>query len=249
MSSYVNAGQLSSQFNFELYNVASAVFLDEKRSFKELANEMDKTLEVYGALHYMGNIMDSHDKNRYMAYANGDLTSSSGDAAEIGWNNPPKVDDSYNYKKAEIYYAYMMSIPGLPVIYYGSEFGMTGAADPDNRRMMRFSNELSDDEKDLLKKVEAIVKLRNKHGALRHGDFLTLLSTENTFAYLRSDFNERILVVINKKNLSENPQIKFPELYNTGVAISLKTGKEIKIDNHKLTLTIADTDWDMFLLK
>jgi len=41
----------------------------------------------------------------------------------------------------------MDTIPGLPVIYYGSEFGMTGVSDPDNRRMMRFGDDISKYEK------------------------------------------------------------------------------------------------------
>ena len=188
VSSYVNNGQLSAQFNFELYNSAQAVFIDPKRSFKDLDLEMKKTLDVYGSLHLMGNIMDSHDKNRYMAYADGDLDLSQWSAIELGWNNPPKVDHPSSYEKAELYYAYMLSVPGIPVIYYGSEFGMTGASDPDNRRMMRFGNELDDNEKKMLGVVTKIINLRAIHTALRYGDFYSLIADNNIFAYIAFRF-------------------------------------------------------------
>ncbi len=249
VSSYVNPGQLSAQFNFELYNVASAVFLDKERSFAELANEMDKTLEVYGALHFMGNILDSHDKNRFMAYADDDITSNTPDASWLGWNNPPEVNNPYNYKKAEIYYAYMMSIPGLPVIYYGSEFGMTGAADPDNRRMMRFDNDLSEGEKELLNNVKKIVGIRNNHSALREGDFITLKADKNVFAYLRSDFNERILVVINKSNSPVNVDLEFPPQYSISLLASIKTNDTISVKNNSVSIPVKDTGWEMYILK
>ena len=34
--------------------------------------------------------------------------------------------------KLKLHLAYIFTIPGIPVIYYGDEIGMTGAADPDN---------------------------------------------------------------------------------------------------------------------
>ena len=110
---------------------------------------MQKTFSVYGVNHVMGNVMDSHDKNRFMAFADGDLDASEWSAIEQGWNNPPMVDNPENYKKLILYMAYMNSIPGLPVIYYGSEFGMSGASDPDNRRMMRFGDQLTNMKKKL----------------------------------------------------------------------------------------------------
>ncbi len=229
VSSYVNNGQLSAQFNFNLYNTAQAVFIDPDISFKDLKNELIKTSNVYGILHVMGNIMDSHDKNRYMAYTDGDLKLEQWSAVEEGWNNPPKVDDPRSYDKAKIYLAYMNSIPGLPVVYYGSEFGMTGASDPDNRRTMRFDDELSEHEKNMLNDVAEMIKMRNKHTALRYGDLYFLEADDNTFVYIRSDLNERILVAINKSEENVEMQINIPREYGVTSLTDLLTGEVIRV--------------------
>jgi cyclomaltodextrinase / maltogenic alpha-amylase / neopullulanase len=73
ISSYVNNGQLDAQFNFNLYDNAISVFLTPTSTFKVLDTEMKKTFNVYGVNHLMGNLMDSHDKTRFMAYADGDI--------------------------------------------------------------------------------------------------------------------------------------------------------------------------------
>ncbi|MBU1099330.1 MAG: alpha-glucosidase C-terminal domain-containing protein [Bacteroidetes bacterium] len=248
VSSYVNPGQLSAQFNFEIYNVAQGVFVDKNRSFKELADELAKTSEVYGAIHYMGNIMDSHDKDRFMAAADGDLVQNQNNSAEIGWTNPPVVDHPESYRKAELYYAFMFSIPGLPVIYYGSEFGMTGAADPDNRRMMRFDKDLNLYEKDLLGKVSQISNLRNTNTALRTGDFYTLMADENIFAYVRSDFNERVLVVLNKNDKPINVKVELPAAYDVKSATSLKDGSEYAVEENVHEVKLDGYSWNYYLL-
>ena len=60
-------------------------------SFKPLDAEMKKSFLVYGENNVMGNIMDSHDKNRFMAFADDDLGLAQWSAIEEeGWNNPPK---------------------------------------------------------------------------------------------------------------------------------------------------------------
>ena len=115
VNSYVNNGQLDAQFNFNLYDTAIPVFIDSSRSFKSLDDQMHKSFEVYGVNHLMGNIMDSHDKVRFMAYADGDISLNEGDAAEIGWDNPPKVDHKSSYDKLKLYISYLMTIPGIPI--------------------------------------------------------------------------------------------------------------------------------------
>ncbi len=249
ISSYVNNGQLSAQFNFNLYDVALPVFLEKKTTFKTLDAEMKKSFLVYGEDNLMGNIMDSHDKNRFMAYADGDLDLSQSNATEEGWNNPPKVDNPANYDKAKLYYAYMNTIPGLPVIYYGSEFGMTGDSDPDNRRMMRFGNDLSIYERKTLEDVRLIVNTRKNHSALSHGDFLTLEADENIYAYIRSDMNERILVVLNKNKNSQNIELQLPAVYTIKSATDLITKENINAVNGKLNVIVKGTGYRIMKLE
>ncbi len=249
ISSYVNNGQLSSQFNFNLYDVALPTFIRDEASFSGLDKEMQKTFSVYGVNHVMGNVMDSHDKNRFMAFADGDLDASEWSAIEVGWNNPPTVDNPESYKKLILYMAYMNSIPGLPVIYYGSEFGMSGASDPDNRRMMRFGDQLNEYEKNVLEEVGKIINLRKNHSALRHGDFYTIQADAYIYAYLRSDMNERILVVLNKGLTDKNIELNLPEHLNLSKVVELKTNTEIIVSNRTITAKVSPMDWEMYLLK
>jgi len=246
ISSYVNNGQLSGQFNFNLYDVALPTFINKDASFSSLDKEMLKTFSVYGPLHLMSNIMDSHDKNRFMAYADGDLDVSQWSAIEEGWNNPPKVDNPDNYKKLILYMAYMNTIPGIPVIYYGSEFGMTGASDPDNRRMMRFGNELSQYEQVTMKEVSKIIKLRGEHTALRYGDYYKLIADKNIYAYIRSDLNERIVVVLNKNKKSEKRNLIFPNVYKTSKLVSLIDGSSIEVLDNKAEINIKGSSYNIF---
>ncbi len=238
IASYVNNGQLSAQFNFNLYDVAIPTFLDENASFKLLDYQMQKCFQVFGYNNLMGNIMDSHDKIRYMAYADGDLAINDGSAGEAAWNNPPKVDDPKSYDKLKLHLAYLLTIPGIPIIYYGDEIGMTGAADPDNRRMMRFGDELNEFEKQTLEDVSNLIHIRKEHPALRYGDFLTLQADGNIYSYLRSDMNERILTIINKSPNNQNLDYTLPEMYKTNTVRDLISGKKYMVDNNKVSINI-----------
>jgi len=191
----------------------------------------------------MGNIMDSHDKIRYMAYADGDLEINDGRAGDFAWNNPPQVDDAKSYDKLKLHLAYILTIPGVPIIYYGDEIGMTGAADPDNRRMMRFDDELNDNEKQTFEDVSKLIHIRKEHSALRYGDFLTLQSDENIYAYLRSDMNERILTIVNKNSNQQKVELILPEIYGVRKSKDLISGKEFEMKNNKLNANIDGTKY------
>ncbi|NOG45937.1 MAG: hypothetical protein HND50_11915 [Calditrichaeota bacterium] len=246
--SYVNNGQLDAQFNFNLYNSAMYTFLDEEGGFEVLNGEMQKTFENHGMFHFMGNLMDSHDKMRFLAAVDGDVTSASGDPADIGWNNPPQVDNPDSYKMAQVYLAYIMTIPGIPFVYYGDEIGMTGSTDPDNRRPMRFGDQLSEAEKDMNKRVKKIVALRRDNPALRYGDFMTLHVEKDVWAYARSDMQQQMLVILNKSNEEKFVGINLPAGLNVKSVIPLMGVKRYTLIDNILDLNIAPLSAIVFQL-
>lgn len=249
IASYVNNGQLTAQFNFNLSYFAIPVFLEPDRSFSSVDFHMKRSFASFGHNNLMGNIMDSHDKVRYMAYADGKVKNQGIDTREMAWKNPPTVDHPSSYRKAELYLAYMFTIPGLPVIYYGSEFGMTGVDDPDNRRMMRFGDRLSIHERQMLKETRKIVKMRNQHSALRYGDFLTLQADTIIYAYMRSDMNERILVVLNKSDRVQTIDLRLPEMYHSCELADVISNEKVNIKNDRTTISIPPIGWRVFRVR
>ncbi|RJP66334.1 MAG: hypothetical protein C4539_11615 [Ignavibacteriales bacterium] len=249
VKSYVNNGQLSAQFDFDLSYFAIPIFLDEQKSFTELDFHLKKSLDVFGTNHLMGNIMDSHDKVRFMAYADGDIKMQGVDTREIAWSKPPEVDHPESYKKAELFLAFMHTIPGLPVIYYGSEFGMTGADDPDNRRMMRFGDQLTSNEKQMLEKTKVITDVRNKNSALRYGDFQTVLADNFIYAYIRCDFNEKLLVILNKGAENKTADIKLPDVYSESKLTDVVSNETFTQDKDSFNISIPAYGWKVLKLE
>lgn len=249
VGSYVNNGQLNAQFDFNLSYSAIPIFLEEERSFTTLDYTLKKTFEVFGVNHLMGNIMDSHDKVRFMAYADGDVAEQGIDMREMAWTNPPTVEHSSSYKKAELFYAFMFTIPGLPVIYYGSEFGMTGADDPDNRRFMRFDDQLNEYEKIMLLKTSSIVKMRNKFSALRYGDFQTVLANDKVYAYLRCDANQKLLIILNKDSQNQSVNIQLPSFYGTKSLTDVNSNENLKVKKNEIEVEVSGTGWRVFKLE
>jgi glycosidase len=88
------------------------------------------------------------------------------------------------------------TLPGCPVVYYGSELGMTGSGDPENRAPMRWDL-VTDDNADL-KSTRELIALRKRLPALRYGDF-EALQTDRLLAFTRTTgkIREAVLVVAN----------------------------------------------------
>jgi glycosidase len=184
------------QFDFNLYFDARSVLAQDNTSFKLLKNSLLSTFDYYGWHSLMGNITGNHDITRFISLAGGAMTFQENDK-EAGWTRNIKVESPVGYYRLMQLHALNMTIPGIPVIYYGDEIGDPGANDPDNRRMMRFDN-LSQEELSVRAVVELLAKKRSSSMALLYGDFEIIDCTDSYIVYARKYFNETVLVVFNK---------------------------------------------------
>jgi len=245
IKSYVNNGMLESQFNFNQFFTARRAFVDPRGDFRDLDLSIKKALEVYGYNHLMGNLMDSHDQVRIMAFLDGDL-SLSDDGSARAWREPQiAVDDPATYQKELVMLGYILTVPGVPVIDYGDEFGLTGANDPDNRRMMRFGDELSPAEKVQFSKVTQLIQIRNVHPALRRGDYVSLKADKDVFVYSRGDVNERLIIALNKSAAALSIPVFLPDWLRGSNVRSLLNNKTQSIEENLLKIDLPGYGFDI----
>ena len=88
------------------------------------------------------------------------------------------------------------TLPGSPNLYYGTELGMDGANDPENRAPMRW--DLNTPKNGTLKWVKSFIDLHHQEKALKIGDF-KLIRSENFLGYMRytDDVADTCIIVIN----------------------------------------------------
>jgi glycosidase len=103
-------------------------------------------------------------------------------------------------------------------------------------------------EKENLKEISKLAHLRKNHSALRQGDFYTLLADVNCYAYIRSDMNERVLVVLNKSEEKQKVQLNIPPMYKLSEAVDLANGNAYEIIDNQLILGVPAIGWQLFKL-
>lgn len=213
IDSYIGSGLLDAQFDFNLYDAAVSAFAKDDGSCTELQRVLEQSLKTYGSHHLMGNISGNQDRTRFISFADGSVDFGE-DYKLAGWTRKIEIQDTIGYNRLGLLHAFNFSIPGIPVIYYGDEIGMPGANDPDNRRMMRFGDELSDRESQMLKTVSSLCKIRSSSMALNYGDTEILLADEESLIIARKYFGETAILFINTARADRTVSIELPEYYN-----------------------------------
>jgi glycosidase len=112
--------------------------------------------------------------------------------------------------------------------------------------MMRFGSELTTGEKKTFNQVKKIVNLRKSHTALRYGDYYTLQADSNIYAYIRSDLNERLLVVLNKSNETQRVDLTIPCYYNLESLTDLISQQKIPSERDAVSVIVEAVGWKVF---
>ena len=194
IGSYVKTGMIDAQFDFNVYHTALDV-LTRGASLKRIVGVVNESLATYGAHHTMGNITGNHDKARLISLAGGQLSPDE-DHKAAGWLREIGVGDEVGYKKLALIQALNLTIPGVPCIYQGDEYGEPGGNDPDNRRMMRFEgyNELESQQKAL---TQRLISLRRNSLPLIYGDMKTLYADDDVWVFARCYMGDCCVVALN----------------------------------------------------
>ena len=236
ISSYLTSGMLDGQFDFNVFDMANTTFAGVGGSNLQQVNTiLNSSLYIYGNHNLMGYISGNQDKPRFMAYASGDLKFGE-DSKTAGWQREIGITDSTAYDKLLLMHTFNMTIPGIPVIYYGDEIGLTGANDPDCRRMMKFEG-LNKRELNLRNKVSVLVRLRKDNPVLIYGDFINIQSNNDNWVYARQYFNKNAIVFINNSSKPKQFTVKIPsELNIKGIKSTFNTKFTISNGEIKLQL-------------
>ncbi|MEP1033461.1 alpha-amylase family glycosyl hydrolase [Ekhidna sp.] len=222
IKSYISTGMLDAQFDFNMYDRAVSAFAGAG-SLNELSNSLRESLKYYGDHNLMGYITGNQDRPRFISYADGSLKFGE-DTKYAGWNRTITLLDTIAYQKLSSLTAYMMSIPGIPCIYYGDEYGSPGGNDPDNRRQMQF-DELDKHQLATRERAKKMINIRMNNLALIYGDTEILSSSENHLVISRSYFENQVISVF---NTSEDPiEIEIPIGGNLNFYGSMNDGQLI----------------------
>lgn len=200
IGSYVKSGMLNAQFDFNVYFTAREALCGIKGMDQVMQNELT-SLRTYGAHHTMGNISGNHDQIRFASIAGGAIDIYS-QGKEEGWTREVGIGDTaVAYKRALLMEVLNMTLPGVPCIYQGDEYGEVGGNDPDNRHMMRFDN-LNEDEQKMRNEVAKLIQLRRHSMPLLYGDFIPLIDRPEEIVFQRIYLGQKVTVMINRDDLT-----------------------------------------------
>jgi neopullulanase len=208
---YVGRGALHAQFDFPLFWSIRRAFAQNEGSMGDLENAVQTSERSYGDAP-MSPFLGNHDVTRFMSEAAGQLT---GNPQEQAYNAPPGLPDSdLPYQRMALAWTFTLTQRGVPLIYYGDEIGIPGAADPDNRRTMRFGDELSARERTLMTHVQTIGNLRASHSGLRRGLRRSLHTDNDGYVYARGTAADTAIIALNRGTTSRTVTVRVPAELN-----------------------------------
>ncbi|GMA17532.1 DUF3459 domain-containing protein [Deinococcus metallilatus] len=136
-----------------------------------------------------------------------------------------------NVESAKLLYTLLLTYPGVPMIYYGDENGMTGANDPGCRAPMewdeaRWNIELRDH-------VRRLIALRREHPELRRGTFRVRYAEDRLVMFERSSEEGTTLVVLNNTYVPR--QVTIPAHLPEGLTlVNILDGRQVRVVRNSL---------------
>jgi glycosidase len=202
-------GGLDAVTNYECYKGLYSSLLES--NFFEIAHSLRRQFDAYGLYRNMGmyNFVDNHDVDRLANRLN---------------------------QPALLYPAYclLLTMPGIPALYYGSEFGLTGvkAQDDWGLRPALDLNELrrTPPQPDLAPAIARLTHLRAACPALRQGDYRELALGHRHLVFARRCQNQSLVVGVSAETKPLRVDISVPEMGRGKLVDLLNPGRSWEVD-------------------
>ena len=182
---WANADTLHSVTNYNLHKALYSGYNDH--NFFEIAHTVKRLYDMGGSrpdVLKLYNFVDNHDVERIMS----------------------KLNSKAGFAPVHIM---LYTLPGVPSIYYGSEFGIEGkkghgaAADEPLRPELIYDDWTKKAENDeYVKFVTALGNIRQQVKELSYGDYKELMLTNRQYAYSRTYQGSSVIVMVNN---DDNP--------------------------------------------
>ncbi len=172
-------GGLDGALDFNLLEALRQAFAFGRWDALRLASFLDRHEAYFPPTFTRPSFLDNHDMNRFLWAAGNDK------------------------RRLKLAAVCQFTLAGPPVIYYGTEVGMSQQRDvrqgergfPEESRLPMVWDE--DQDQELLGFYRALTELRRSFRVLQSGTRRTLLAQENVLVYIRENDSDRLMVALN----------------------------------------------------
>ncbi len=175
---FLEGDEWDTVMNYPFYLNLIDLLADEKINVSQFIQNLGY---LKGRLHkkcypLMWNLIDSHDTARFLHLCKD------------------------NKKKQHLAAAFQLLLPGMPMIYYGDEYAMPGANDPDCRRGMYWDEEYQD--KEMFEWYKRLLQVRKAHTCIVEGELAEAITRDEdeTIVLTRKNGEETIALIFNCSN-------------------------------------------------
>lgn len=171
---YLLGNELDSVTNYPYRDIISN-FLNEEISSKDFYKVIMSIKENYPRENFYANmnLLGNHDTERILTVL------------------------KENLNKLKLALCLQMTLPGVPLIYYGDEAGLLGNKDPENRKAYPWGRE----NKEILSYYSFFGNFRKNEEVLRKGDFYIFKDTpEDIIAFKRVYKEKEMIIIVNRSN-------------------------------------------------
>jgi len=150
-------------------------------------------------------------------------------------------------------YSLLFTMPGVPSIYYGSEWGVEGKRRGGDDHALRprldlFDVSHSSPHRDLSGVISRLARIRRQSEALRCGNYRQLLVNHEQFAFARQTREECVIVAVNASDKPVPMELALPVTGGSRLIDLLNAGDSFSVCGGKTHIDVVNPYWSRIMI-